>query len=66
MDMNEIAQIVYGMEAEQEGPGWEQQAGLEERQYIQESLESLASQIEHHVESIDVALREIERLQAFL
>lgn len=66
MDMTEMAQIMYGMEAEQEGPGWEQQADLEERQYHMESLESLLSRIEEHVEAIDVALREIERLQAFL
>ena len=66
MDMLEAVQIMYGMEAEEEGPGWEQQAGLEERQFHEESLVALASRIESHLEGIEVALQEIERLQAFL
>lgn len=65
MELMEAAQIMYGREAEEEGPGWEQQAGLEERQFHEESLETLVSRINGHIEGIEVALREIERLRAF-
>lgn len=65
MDLMEAAHIMYGMEAEEEGPGWEQQTSLEERQVHDESLEALVSRIHDHIEGIEVALREIERLRAF-
>lgn len=65
MELMDAAHIMYGMEAEEEGPGWEQQAGLEERQFHEESLEALVSRIHDHIEGIEVALREIERLRAF-
>ena len=64
MMLEDLAFILNGPAGE--GPGWEQQQGCEEHQHFEECLEELSNRINNHLEGIELALSEMQKLQSVL